>query len=158
MVCDGCGAEVEVPPDNSGGGDVSGPPPGRRAYDFDAEIVSASRSRPTRPVKTPARIDRPLPDPPDSLPPPFDLELVRRAPRLVGFVSWLALALLVLASAVFLLGPGPLGFRCVGALAILVLAGVVFVALQVLKQVARAVSGLADQQRGLLGRIMDEEG
>jgi hypothetical protein len=130
-----------------------------RAHDFDAEIVAASRTRPPRPLKTPRKVDTPRVSEPAASPPAYDLERVRQAPGLLSALSWLSL-LVVLAATVgiLLLLPGSLRLRCLAAVVILVVGAAVFCSLQALREVCRALSGLADQQRGIIARLEEEEG
>lgn len=160
VLCEGCGAEVPVPSGSVGAAAVHRVPDRGRAHDFDAEIVAASRTRPPRPLKTPRKLDTP---PEESglatSPPAYDLLRVRQAPGLLGALSWLSL-LVVLAATVgiLLLLPGSLRLRCLAAVVLLVVGTAVFCSLQALREVCRALSGLADQQRGIIARLEEEEG
>jgi hypothetical protein len=155
--CEDCGVEVAVPSGGTGAALTPSAHDGGSRYDFDAELVRASRTRPSRLRKTPRKVDAvrgdedPQPPPPGA---PFDLEEVRRGSRLLGRLSWLVLVLGLGGAAWALLsGPDTFPVRCAAAVVVLVGAGTVFLTLAVLRETSRAVSGLADQVRWILTRL-----
>ncbi len=148
--CSHCGSAVTVPQVPEGGGR----PPRRDTppHDFDAEIVTAARTRPPRRVKTPE--DRKAPAPSPERPPDYDLRRVRRAPRTLRMVAGGGVLALVAGGVlVLLLGPWTLPWRAGAASLLLVLAALLAAGLAALGEVCRALVGLAERQREIAVRV-----
>jgi hypothetical protein len=149
--CESCGVEVTVPTPPA----VleAEPVRARRAassHDFDAEIVTESRTRPPRPVKTPERVPpEPAPETGAVDPPPaYDLMRVRAALR---WLPVFALSAILVggagAAAVFALLRASIALRVGLAVALLTLGLVSFGAALALREVAKSLLGLAGQLR-----------
>jgi hypothetical protein len=127
---------------------------GRRdtgTHDFDAEIVAAARTAPTRPKKTPTRVPgvpETSPAEPVADPPGYDLMRLDAWDRRLGTLSWITLVLFgAVAGAALALLPGSGVTRVLVAGVGLLFALAGFVVLRALREVGRAVTGLAARQR-----------
>jgi len=160
--CAACGADLTVPATRSPGKLASNGRRGATSHDFDAELVSAVRTAPARPHKTPRRVETPRAAEAPEAPPPgeapsYDLIGVGTWAERLGPLSLLVLlASLAAAGTVWALLDAEVVLRVVVAGALAVLGLVTFAALRVLREVCRSVIGLAARQRemaeGVLGK------
>jgi len=160
--CAGCGADLVVPASTSPA-KLTGN--GRRdtgTHDFDAEIVSAARRTPSRPRKTPRRVDSPsgaaAAPPSPAAPgeaPTYDLIGVGTWAERLGTLSLMVLiASLAAAGTVWALLDAETALRAVAAGVVVLLGLIAFVALRVLREVCRSVIGLAARQREMAGEML----
>jgi hypothetical protein len=158
VTCALCGERLSIPGPN---GDAKLPesPAEHGAHDFDAEINGAARSAPARPRRTPSRVTATR----ETVPPPaargdYDLLALDSAAGAIPRLTWVALACLgFVAAAVLLPDPLPEWGRVAAAVCALFVAIVLARALVILKDVCRAVAGLAAMQRDLVRTVVEEE-
>lgn len=166
VACEGCGGKVTVPARVEPAAAAAGRSrPGPVRHDFDAEIVGAARSTPPRPLKTPepsptAAVEEEADAEGASRPPSpgFDLLRVRHATRWLPLLGGAALVfgLSGAVASLFLLR-GTFLLRGAVALALLAAGAGAFAGLVALRELARAVLGLADGQRDLARRLLSRD-
>jgi hypothetical protein len=159
--CASCGTDLTVPAARSSARLTPNGRRGASGHDFDAELVSAARTAPARPRKTPRRVETPsapgaaaeTASPGDA--PTYDLIGVGTWAERLGPLSLLVLlASLAAAAAVWVLIDAETILRGVVAGALVVFGLITCVALRVLREVCRSVMGLAARQREMAGDVL----